>query len=352
MDGIDGRKRYIDNLRTLTVLLLFPYHTFMIYNNWGEAFYIHGADLVIPSVFVGIFHIWMMPMLFALAGMSTYYALNRRSSKEYAKERTNRLFVPFVFGLLLLIPVQSYIAGLSHNGEANFFDFFTKFTDLQGYDGGFTPGHLWFILFLFVFSIVFLPLMMRYRGTPGNRRADRMPFIVLMLLGVFPMLVNQINLESLFEYAALFLLGYFVLSSENVLVKLDRYRFPMFGIMVVCMGLTIYFDFYFLEMVSWLSILALLGMARHYLNFSGRTTKYLSRASFGLYLFHQTWIVVVAYFIFGITGDPLLQIPLIMLSAVLLTFASYEVCRRIPIIKRMFGLDKGSASRGSVRDDR
>jgi len=62
----------------------------------------------------------MMPLLFAVAGMSSYYALRKRSTREYAKERTNKLLIPLIFGLLLIIPIQSYIAGLYFNGHANF----------------------------------------------------------------------------------------------------------------------------------------------------------------------------------------------------------------------------------------
>ncbi len=38
------RKHYLDNLRTVMILLLFPVHTFMIWNNYGTKFYVWGAD--------------------------------------------------------------------------------------------------------------------------------------------------------------------------------------------------------------------------------------------------------------------------------------------------------------------
>jgi len=42
------RKHSVDNLRSFTILMLFPFHVFMIYNNWGEGFYIRGQELLIP----------------------------------------------------------------------------------------------------------------------------------------------------------------------------------------------------------------------------------------------------------------------------------------------------------------
>ncbi len=44
------RKHYIDNLRNLAILLLFPVHTFMIWNNFGSRFYIwQYADTFYPG---------------------------------------------------------------------------------------------------------------------------------------------------------------------------------------------------------------------------------------------------------------------------------------------------------------
>ncbi|MEO8355419.1 MAG: hypothetical protein ABI621_05875 [Chloroflexota bacterium] len=41
---------------------------------------------------------------------------------------------------------------------AGFFRF--DLEQLDGYNGTFTPAHLWFILFLFVFSLLGLPLFL------------------------------------------------------------------------------------------------------------------------------------------------------------------------------------------------
>ena len=174
MNQVTARKHFVDNLRAFTILLLFPYHIFMIYNNWGETWYIHGQDLLLPSVFNQIAYIFMMPLLFAVAGMSSRYALKRRSPREYTKERVTKLLLPLIFGILLVIPIQSYLAGLFFNGSANYLDYFTKITDLSGYDGAFTPGQLWFLLFLFVISMVCLPFMVWYKkkgkGTLGLKK--------------------------------------------------------------------------------------------------------------------------------------------------------------------------------------
>ncbi|MCL1901371.1 MAG: acyltransferase [Firmicutes bacterium] len=350
MNQISNRKYYIDNLRAITILFLFPFHIFMIYNNWGEGFYVHGQDLLIPSIFNIICSVWMMPLLFAIAGMSSRYALERRNTGEYAKERVNKLLVPLIFGMLLVISIQPYIAGLYHNGEANFFDYFKFTDDLSGYNGGgWTPANLWFLLFLFGISLICLPFMLLYKKKGKGIFGDRTPLIVIILMGLIPCLVSnqefkkvfEIGGKNILEYLTYFVLGYFFLSSENVLKKLDKYRFVLLGLFAGYFAIVVFvLDGEFYEAASWLGILALLGIFRHYLNFTGKVTGYLTKSSFGVYIFHQSWIVVAAFFIFKFTSIPAVQIPLIFLTAVPLTYLTYEICHRVPGLRWMFGLKK------------
>ncbi len=51
-----------------------------------------------------------MPLLFVLAGISTKFALQKRASKEYIIERVKRLFIPFLFGTIVLMSIMAYIA--------------------------------------------------------------------------------------------------------------------------------------------------------------------------------------------------------------------------------------------------
>ena len=77
-----NRKHYLDHLRTAAVLMLFPYHTFMIYNNWGENWYIHGKDLLAPSLINQLNWLWMMPLILLSSITMTYltYEAARRAA--------------------------------------------------------------------------------------------------------------------------------------------------------------------------------------------------------------------------------------------------------------------------------
>ena len=159
----ETRKHYIDNLRNLAILLLFPVHTFMIWNNFDSRFYIWQGENKILSTLIVLVNPWFMPIFFVLAGMSARYALEKRTNKEFVIQRVSKLLIPFISGMICLVPFQTlYARRFSGNYKGSLLDnwkyFFTHLTDFSGYDGAFTPGHLWFILFLFLISMVTLLL--------------------------------------------------------------------------------------------------------------------------------------------------------------------------------------------------
>ncbi|MDR1619292.1 MAG: acyltransferase family protein [Clostridiales bacterium] len=356
------RKNYIDNLRSLFVLLLFVYHTFMIYNSFGENFYIKGQEILLTTGFMVALWPWYMPLLFVLAGVSAAFALEKRDTGQYVKERVYRLLIPLLFGVLLLVPAQTFFAERFHNGYGGgyweqYALFFTKPTDLTGYTGGFTPGHLWFLAYLFVISLVALPVIYLFRNLSGKKgpalSPDKMPALALIPLFVLPLLfapVLNIGGKSLGEYFAYFCLGYFVLSRERIIDRLEKYRF--FFSAFALAGMILYVAWWrygrgyssglpldcFERLYAWVAILALLGMGKRHLNFKNRATDYFSRASFSVYIFHQTCLVAAAYMVFQITGDAFIQIVFIMGISIASTFAVYEIIKRIPGLRLLFGI--------------
>lgn len=354
-----SRKSYIDNLRWLCVLMLFPYHILMIYNSFGENFYIKGADIKATTTFIILTWPWFMPLLFTVAGISTAFALKKRSIGEYVKERVTKLLIPLIAGLLLVIPVQTYFAERFHNGYdggyfAQYILFFTKPTDLSGYTGGFTPGQLWFILYLFVISLAAIPFIMLGRKVKTKPDIAKLPLSIMLCLFILPILgslVLDISGKSLGEYFAYFLLGYFVLSGDNIVQKLENRRFILLGISLICTTVSILRWYGVIHMpwpvrdifdrfYAWVTIMALIGLGKKHLNMSNRFTAYMSRSSFAVYIFHQTWIIAAAFYVFKLTDIPALQMVLILLGSAAATFATYELCKRISITRFLFAIKK------------
>lgn len=352
------RKYDIDNLRFLSVLLLFPFHTCMIYNNFGENFYVKGPGLRLFNDFILLTSPWFMPLLFVIAGISSSYALKKRTEAEYIKERFYKLFLPFLSGLLLYIPMQTYYAERFHNGYTGgyfqqYYLFFTKPTDLSGYSGGFTPGNLWFILYLFLISLLLLPVLKLFRKLKPELDGYRLKLITVLPLFLLPLVMNpvlNIGGKSIGENLALFLLGFFVLSNEKLQSDLENQRFKLAvaALFLLVLQYVIYYSNWSSDLlygiagfpVKWVCILAILGLGRHFLNYNNAVTAYLSKASFPVYIFHQSWLVAAAYYAFRITDHTFLQVVIILPSSILLTFLNYELFRRIPITRLLFGIKK------------
>ena len=136
------RKYYVDNIRWIIILLLVPYHAAMAWNVWGEPNYIYFKGNKIISSIVVFFSPYFMPLMFSIAGISTRFALQKRTIGQYVLERTKKLLIPFIFGTALIMPPIAYIAdkfncGYQGNSFQHYAVFFTHFTDLTGADGGF-----------------------------------------------------------------------------------------------------------------------------------------------------------------------------------------------------------------------
>jgi peptidoglycan/LPS O-acetylase OafA/YrhL len=300
-----------------------------------------------------------MPLLFVIAGISTAYALQKRSVREYIRERIAKLMIPLIAGILLIVPPQAYYAERFHNGYsggylAQYILFFTKQTDLSGYMGGFTPAHLWFLLYLLVISLVALPLILQDKRLNKKLDFSNLSLIMGISLFVLPVLTSPI-LEiaglSVGMYFAFFILGFFVLSSESFQERLETNRIALVTLIVTCI-ITMFFlrhDAYyqnlprfvldtFIGFYAWVTLLMIIGLGRKYLNVDNKLTDYMSRSSFAVYLFHQTWIVIVGYYILQLTDSLPMQIASILALSILCTFATYEACRRLKVTRYLFAI--------------
>lgn len=306
------RKHYIDNLRNLTILLLFPVHTLMVWNDFGSKFYIWQGGNRLLSTCIVLVNPWFMPLLFGLAGISARHALEKRSVSEFVKERVYKLLLPFLFGTVFLVPVQTLFARkFFHGYEGGWFEnwayFFTHITDLSGYDGAFTPGQLWFILFLFLVSMFSLILFhfLPYKKTV--KAVARIPAAgVLMLFVPIWLLYYLGNFGgfSLGKSLALFLAGYYILSNDAVMKSLEKNMKWLAALCAVgtVLLVTLYYNFAYYgdlwaSFIGWLSILVLLALGKRFLDKKTKFTSYFNKASFSIYIWHQSILVVLAYYV-------------------------------------------------------
>lgn len=347
------RKHYLDNLRTIMILFLFPVHTFMIWNNYGTKFYIWGEENKLLSSLIVIVNPWFMALLFVIAGMCARYSLEKRSVKEFEKERFSKLLIPFISGILLLVPIQTLYARkffFYYKGTIleNYKYFFTHITDLSGYDGCFTLGHLWFILFLFLISLVSLLMIKNVPFKKVSSKFEKVNIlgIVLLFIPVWLMYyLGNFGGFSIGKYFTLYLLGYYGFSNDKFVSKIMENKktililFALFQIILVI----VYYNFSYygdllVNIVGWLGVLSCIVIGKLFLNKENIVTNYLKKASFPIYILHQTILIVIAYYTLIMINNIFLQIIIIMVGSFILTILLYEIISRIPILKKIIGI--------------
>ncbi len=378
------QRRYdIDMLRVLSVLLLIYFHTSMIFAAW-ETWHVRNDELSIVAQWAIMFiHQWHMPLLFLLAGASTYFALHFRTSQQYVGERFKRLFVPFLFGVLVIIPPQVYIERISTwmstrtspiNFEGTFFQFYPRFFECCYSDGNLTWHHLWFIIYLVVYSLAALPLFIYFRKPAGQSRiaswADTLGRGANIFWLAVPIAVIEVTMRHRFphwqdlihdwtnhaHFMTLFVYGYVLFANGRFQTAITRNKKPALFLGILCTSgyfAAIYAAradvgdatlVYVAQMTlrafsEWGWIVALLGYGRQYLNKRTPFLRYASEIAYPFYILHQTVIVIIGYYMLQWPTGATVKYILISTTALIVTVLLCEAVKQTNITRFLFGMN-------------
>jgi glucan biosynthesis protein C len=372
------RRHELDWLRVLAVLLLIYFHSARVFD-FGD-FYVKNGQLNKGlQAFVIFVDIWFMPIFFFIAGAASYFALGKRSGKQYAGERSKRLLVPFVFGTLVIAAPQVYCVLLQQPGyNQNYLQYYRYLfttpylTEVTAGSVGpakivaFTlePAHLWFILYLFIFSVVCLPLFLRLRKGRGEGFKDRLASflskpgtIFLFAIPIFIYDVLPVDDDALYRLFHIypFFLGFLFYCDARFGRVIDKYLKPalILAVSFSAAFITIYWsvgfesqqvllDGVFLDLLyasaTWFWLLALVGLGRKYLRFENRFLNYANEGSYPFYILHQTVIVLFAYAIFEWTWGVVPKYLLLTTISLATTVLVYELVRSTRPTRFLFGM--------------
>jgi peptidoglycan/LPS O-acetylase OafA/YrhL len=356
-----GRRYDIDWLRVLAVLLLFFYHPARIFSLW-DGWYIENADKsLLISIAATFTNHWHMALLFMLAGASTYFALGFRSSRRYVIERFKRLLVPLVFGLLVIVPPQIYVSLLhKHQISSHTTSYLQFYPDYftSRYTGSFDMGHLWFIAYLFVFSLVCLPLFLYLRRENGQKLLGRLAGIfshpgLIFTLAIPVMVANYLLLHfypNPIYYLVFFFYGYILVADARFEDSIAKVK----GLALI-LGVALYIGWISLvrlevisgewlqpiphDLIAWCCLIALLGYGKQYLGFTNKFLKYAGEASYPMYILHQTIIIFIAYYVVQWKLGPLFKYAIILVASLVVTTLFYDLLvKRFNLTRFLFGM--------------
>ncbi|CCE03351.1 acyltransferase family protein [Bradyrhizobium sp. STM 3809] len=378
-DFLSERRIDLDWVRIGAFGLLILYHVGMLYVSWG--FHIKSAHrLVWLEPVMLLLNPWRLSLLFLVSGVATRFMLGKYDLKALLGARSVRLLVPLVFGMLVIVPPQSYAQVVESVGySGGFLDFYLR--HYLGFSVQFCPGpcvvmptwnHLWFVLYLWVYTAAVIGVLALWPSL-ADRLGARLGAVLggpwLLILPCVLFVAWRIVLLPLFpsthalvgdwynhaDYATAFLIGFLLARDRTVWAALERWRWVALaaaaGVFTVFISIRAGFGTTLAPVPAlkttaglaygcyqWLAMAAVLGLARRLVPADGPVRRYLTDAMFPYYIVHQTAIIMIAH---GLQGRGLsagLEAAIIIAGTVAVCGVTYEIVRRISWLRPLFGL--------------
>lgn len=171
-----GRLVYLDHLKVLLIALIIAIHAVLGYVG-SEQFWtyadvqettLHPVTELVAAVVVVPFGLFMIALLFLVAGLLTPPSLARKGARRFVLDRLLRLGVPFALFTFVVWPAVTY--ALYHPFGAAPGSFWEEYLSDEGY---FDTGVLWFIGVLLIFSIGYAGLTVLPRPAGWARASAR-----------------------------------------------------------------------------------------------------------------------------------------------------------------------------------
>jgi glucan biosynthesis protein C len=377
----------IDALRAIAFSLLIGYHVAMLY--------VAGWDLHLKSTHPAewlqgpmiLLNRWRMDLIFLVSGVATALMMRRSTPGGFLAERTWRLLLPLAFGMAVVIPIQPYCQGVA-NGlvEPGFLRFLERYFTayrwpkgaFDGWDVGVTWNHLWYLPYLFAYTVVLAAIRPLAESRIGERLTSRLNALRgwrLVAYPAIPLFASAAMLQWRFPathdlahdwynhatYFTVFAYGWLLGRLEAPWEALVRARWRSTGMalatgaayMVVrrlvpdepgalwMLGVLAVRSLY-----AWCAIAAILGWGRARLDRPFRWLPFARQSIYPWYVLHQSVIVVLAYWLVPMRLPAVPEAALIASGTVAgCWFINGAIVTKVRWLRACFGLKPRDAGR-------
>ncbi|MGK0378343.1 acyltransferase family protein [Patiriisocius sp. Uisw_017] len=370
-------RRYdLDWLRVIAILAVYFHHLGMPFN--GDGFHIMNSESskLLDDIMV-YFEQFRLPLLFLISGTGTLLAFSKRTWKQFSKERTGRLLIPLIFGILFIVPPQTYFQYI--NEYSSYWQLYTS--------GRFETNHLWFIENLYIISLLVIPLIIFLKSQKSQGFKTWFERIsshkMGLLLGGLPLVILTVvlkryyptgsssltNFSETFFYTYFFITGILFASSQLFWENLKKYR--RFHLVTFIISTLLFYSYYFVPndfiepylstsvrwdiwyglccLLGWCFVLTLLGYGQVYLNKPSLWLKRMNEAIYPFYILHQTVIVIFGYYIIQLNVNIPVKMILLFISSFFVIVLLYRLLiYPFKITRVLFGMKKNNEKRKNV----
>jgi hypothetical protein len=383
-DPIQTRRSDLDWLRVVAFGLLIYFHAAIVFLPSGIPMIQNDVASPVLQALVAFLHQFRLALLFLISGIGACFVLKHRDSGEFLRDRSSRLLVPLMFGVIVLVPPMVY---LEKRFLGSFQGAFTSFYPQFFVSGVYPQGHLswhhfWFLAYLYLFCLLGLPLFKYLKSARGQPRlaglAQRLSRSAGLYLPVIPLFVVELLLRAPFpgfrdlihdwasfsHWFMIFCAGFAFASSTRLLDRTQSMRQASAVLACLCTGvlfaqfyspthsgfspfvsgpvdLGLYAWFCLLRVANvWFWLLTCLGYAGRYLRRGGPVLDYLNEAVYPLFCLHLPIVVGLAYVIVPLCWSVPVKYGVITSATLLLTLLGYEGVRRLGWLRPCFGLKR------------
>lgn len=369
---LSTRRYDLDWLRVIAFGLLIFYHVGMYYVPWDwHVKSPYAGEFLEPAMM--LLNPWRLSLLFVISGVAVKFAVDKAVQDRFAWNRFKRLFVPLVFGMFVIVAPQSYFELRSEGViEPGYWAFYQDYVRFDQKWELFTPtyNHLWYVLYVLIYTLVAVPFLGLLRGRGGLAFFRRMMGTpAILLVPVLPFVLYRFTTDiwspethdimkdvgAHVRYGSYFLIGILVAKSDAFWRGIAAYWKWSLGLAVLAgMVLTpVWANWEGMVVDSaemqaaralrifyiWWVICALFGAGQAFLNRPGKLLAYLTEAVFPYYILHQTLIILAGVFLAGYRVGAVPEFLGVTLLTVLGCVLLHEyVIRRVPLLRPLFGL--------------
>lgn len=377
--NLGGRQYFLDWIRVLAFAFLIFYHTALMFVDWG--FHIesgHNSSLL-KSIML-LTSNWRLDVLFVVSGVAISFMTVKMSLKSFVWQRVLKLYIPLIFAVAVVVAPQSYYEAVQKSVfSGDFWTFWTTQYFTFSWDDRMqapfpTYNHMWYVLYLFHYTLLLLPLIAFFNSQKGVDLLTRFEnwlssgtkivWLPLTCYGLFYIAIDDHDISHAFYndfyghlvYFFAVLMGFLFLRMPKVWLSFARNRqlTLTLGVIGYCillvlfflpelqlpMGRTLTWDIAGL-IVKWSWLALVIGYAKTYLSFSNRFLSYCNGIVYPFFILHQTITIVLGFYVidWGLTGP--MEFAVIVFGTFLLCYLITEfIIKKANILRLLFGLNR------------